>query len=192
MDGPRMRVVSVNVARARAIPWRGGTVTTAIHKSPVEGRVRVGTLGLQGDEQADPEVHGGPHKAVYAYPREHYGFWQGELPGREWPWGTFGENLTTEGLVESEVRVGDRFRIGSALLEATRPRFPCYKLGIRFGRQDIIPRFLHSGRSGFYFAVVAEGDVGVGDAIVRVSDSPGGPTIADVVADRIRSEGGTE
>lgn len=183
-----MRVVSVNVARTRSIPWKGGTVSTAIYKAPMEGRVRVGTLGLQGDQQADLEVHGGPRKAVYAYPSEHYGFWRGEIPGREWPWGTFGENLTTEGLAEADVRVGDRFRIGSVTVETTRPRFPCYKLGIKFGRQDIIPRFLHSGRSGFYFAVLEEGDLGAGDAIERVSDAGDGPTIADLVAERIRAE----
>lgn len=183
-----MRVVSVNVSRAREVLWKGGVVSTGIYKEPVAGRVRVRTLGLEGDEQADRTVHGGPRKAVYAYASEHYRAWREELPGRDWPWGTFGENVTTEGLREESVHVGDRYRVGSALLEATRPRFPCFKLGIKFGREDIIPTFLHRGRSGFYFAVVEEGDVAEGDPIHLIHAASGSPTIADLVAARIRED----
>lgn len=184
------RVVSVSVARARAIPWRGHTVRTGIYKVPTDGRVRVRQLGLEGDEQADLEVHGGPLKAVYAYPSEHYPFWQTELAGVPLPWGTFGENLTVSGLLENAVRVGDRFRIGSALLAATKPRFPCYKLGIKFGREDFVDRFLAVGRTGFYLRVLEEGELGAGDGIEALGGGDGQPTIADLVAARQRADPG--
>lgn len=183
------RVLSVSVARARSVPWKGQVVRTGIFKTPTEGRVRVGRLGLEGDEQADLEVHGGPSKAVYAYPSEHYPFWQRELPGTPLPWGSFGENLTVVGLSEARVRVGDRFRIGTALLAATKPRFPCYKLGIKFAREDILPRFLASGRTGFYFRVLEEGELGAGDVIELLGGGDGQPTIADLVVARQAGEG---
>ncbi len=181
------RVVSVNVALGRQVPWGRTVVRTGIFKEPVTGLVRVRTLGLVGDEQADLEVHGGPLKAVYAYPSEHYAFWTVELPGTPLPWGAFGENLTVSGLSESGVRVGDRFRIGSALLAATRPRFPCYKLGIKFGRADILDRFLASGRTGFYLRVLEEGELCAGDSIEALGGGDGEPTIADLVAERQRA-----
>ena len=183
------RVIAVSVASARSVPWNGQTVRTGIYKVPRPGRCRVRRLGLEGDEQADLEAHGGPLKAVYAYPSEHYAFWREELPGTDLPWGAFGENLTTAGLSEETVHVGDRFRIGSAVLAATKPRFPCYKLGIRFGREDIIPRFLASGRTGFYLKVIEEGSLGEGDAITQVSREPQSPTSRDLVAERRRAEG---
>ncbi|OGS50044.1 MAG: molybdenum cofactor biosysynthesis protein [Euryarchaeota archaeon RBG_16_68_12] len=183
-----MRVVSVNVSLTREVPWRGGTVRTGIFKEPVAGYHRVGSRGIEGDEQADLRVHGAPTKAVYAYPSEHYAFWSGELPGTDLPWGAFGENLTTEGLLEGAVRVGDRYRIGTAVLEVTKPRFPCYKLGIKFGREDILPRFLHSGRSGFYFAVAREGEVSAGDPIEVLARAAEGPTIEGLVRERIRKD----
>lgn len=160
-----MKLVSVNVGLPRELTWRGRPVTTGIFKSPVVGRVRVRTLNLDGDRQADLSVHGGPDKAVYAYPSEHYEYWRRELPGVDLPPGSFGENLTTEGLRETEVRIGDRFRIGSTVVRVTQPRMPCSKLGVRFERDDMVKRFLASERSGFYFAVVREGDVAAGDTI---------------------------
>ena len=172
------RVISVNISTGREVAWRGRTVRTGIFKEPVAGSVVVRRLGLDGDVQADPRFHGGPDKAVYAYPSEHYAFWQGEFPERELGWGTFGENLTTEGLREEEVRIGDVLRIGTSDLEVTQPRFPCFKLGIKFGRPDIIPRFLRSGRSGFYFAVRTEGVVAAGDRIEFVHRSREQLTIA--------------
>lgn len=183
-------VVSVNVALGRSVPWRGGAVRTGIFKEPVSGRVRVGRLGLQGDEQADLEVHGGPLKAVYLYPSEHYAFWARELPGAPLPWGTFGENLTVSGLSEAGVRVGDVFRIGTAVLAATKPRFPCYKLGIKFGREDMIDRFLASGRTGFYTKVLEEGELGTSDPIEALGGGDGQPSIADLVAARQRRDAG--
>ncbi len=143
------KIISVNVGLPRLVVWRGATVSTGIFKSPVEGRVYLRTLNLEGDRQSDLSVHGGPLKAVYAYPSEHYDYWRAELPEMELPWGMFGENLTTEGLSEETVKIGDRFRIGEAELTVTQPRLPCHKLGIKFKRTDIIRRFLASGRTGF-------------------------------------------
>ena len=138
------------------------------------------TLNLDGDRQADLTVHGGPEKAVYAYPAEHYDFWKRELPDMELPWGIFGENFTTEGMLETETNVGDKFRIGSAEVIVTQPRMPCYKLGIRFGRTDIIKRFLTSERSGFYFSVLKEGEVGAGDEIELLEKNASGVRVVDV------------
>ena len=158
-----MKLLSICVGLPREVEWRGRTVLTSIFKAPVAGQVHVGKLNLEGDQQTDLSVHGGVDKAVYVYPSEHYSFWRAELPGMDLPWGAFGENFTTEGLLEAELNVGDRFRIGEAELMVTEPRMPCYKLGIKFGRTDIIRRFLQSHRTGFYFAVPKEGVVTAGD-----------------------------
>ena len=147
----------------------------------MSGRIALRTLNLDGDWQADLTVHGGPYKAAYAYPSEHYRYWRQELPGMDLPWGTFGENFTTEGLGEDELHVGDRFRIGSSTVMVRQPRIPCYKLAARFQRDDILERFLLSGRSGFYFSVEQEGEVGEGDSIELVSQNPGGITIAEMI-----------
>jgi len=174
------RVISVNVGQPREVLWRGRTVTTGIFKEPVQGRVAVRRLNLKGDKQADLSVHGGLDKAVYAYPAEHYSYWQKELPGVQLPWGMFGENFTTEGVLEEDVRIGDQFRIGSAEVMVTQPRLPCYKLGIRFGRDDIIKRFMIAGRPGFYLRVLLEGEVGAGDTIERISQDDGQVTVVDI------------
>jgi MOSC domain-containing protein YiiM len=175
-----MKVVSVNVGLPRTVTWKGQVVTTGIFKAPVDGRVPVRTLNLDGDRQADLSVHGGPNKAIYAYPSEHYDFWRSELPGMELLWGMFGENFTTEGLLEQAVNIGDQFRLGSAVAMVTQPRVPCYKLAAKFGREDIIERFLASGRSGFYLKVVQEGEVGAGDLIEPMSRDGHAVTVADV------------
>jgi MOSC domain-containing protein YiiM len=185
-----VRLVSVNVGLPRHVEWRGRRVRTSIWKEPVGGRVRVTRLNVEGDRQADLRVHGGPDKAVYAYPSEHYAYWRRELPDVDFPWGAFGENLTTEGLLETGVRVGDRLRAGSAEFVVTDPRMPCYKLGVRFGRDDMVKRFMASGRSGFYLAVLAEGDVAAGDPIELVPGPDDAATVADVVEGaRGRDEG---
>jgi MOSC domain-containing protein YiiM len=163
------------------VQWRGRTVRTSIFKSPVAGPVRVRKLNLDGDRQSDLQVHGGVHMAVYAYPGEHYAFWRKELPGTELPWGAFGENLTTEGLLEDAVCIGDRLRCGSVEFAVTQPRMPCYKLGIRFGRQDIVKRFQRSGRTGFYLTVLGEGEITAGCAVEHVGSGEGGVRVADVV-----------
>lgn len=156
------------------------SVSTAIFKHPVTGRVAVRRLNLDGDGQADLSVHGGPSKAVYAYPWEHYEYWKQELPEKELPSGTFGENLTTSGLMESEVNIGDKFQAGTAVLVVTEPRMPCYKLGIRFGRSDIIKKFLASRRTGFYFAVLQEGDIAAGDRIELIERDRHAVKVSDI------------
>jgi MOSC domain-containing protein YiiM len=160
-----LKVLSVNVGRPRPVPTADGLVLTGIFKEPVAGRVRVGALGLDGDGQADLSVHGGETKAVYAYPSEHYAWWRADLARDDLHWGAFGENLTTEGLLEHDLGIGDRLRVGTAELVVTQPRIPCFKLGIRLERPDVVKRFLHSARSGFYFRVEREGELGAGDAI---------------------------
>jgi MOSC domain-containing protein YiiM len=164
-----MKLISVNTGLPRDVTWHGRNVTTGIFKYPVEGRVALARLNLYGDRQADLNVHGGEHKAVYCYPIEHYDYWKGELPGRELPLAVFGENFTTTGLTEDSVHLGDRFAVGSAQIVVTQPRLPCYKLGVRFQSDEMVKRFLASGRTGFYVAVTKEGEVGAGDDITVLS-----------------------
>jgi len=169
-----MKVISVNVGLPRTVQWKGKGVSTGIFKVPVSGPIRLRTLNLDGDRQADLSVHGGPDKAIYAYPAEHYAYWHRELPDMALPWGIFGENLTTEGLNEDDLKIGDRFLIGSTEVAVTQPRLPCFKLGLRLGRDDIVKRFLASGRTGVYFKVIAEGELAAGDPMIlslRAEDS---------------------
>jgi MOSC domain-containing protein YiiM len=175
-----MRVVSVNVGLPRRVTWRGKTVTTGIFKEPVNGPVMVRTLNLDGDKQADLSVHGGVTKAVYAYPAEHYEFWAKELPDVTLSYGMFGENLTTEGFLEVGTSIGDHFRIGGCELVVSEPRMPCYKLGIRLGRSDVIKRFLASRRTGIYFAVVKEGELTAGDSIELLTRGASGVSVDDI------------
>jgi MOSC domain-containing protein YiiM len=176
-----MRILSVNVALPREVTWQGKLVTTGIFKEPIEGSVMLRTLNLDGDGQADLTVHGGVSKAVYAYPSEHYDYWRMELPGVDLSWGMFGENFTTQGLLEEAVYIGDRFRIGDAEAFVTEPRMPCYKLGIKFGRADIIKRFLASRRTGFYFAVAREGTLSAGDAVEFIGRDQQEISVADII-----------
>jgi MOSC domain-containing protein YiiM len=175
-----MKIISVNVGLPREVVWKGQNVTTGIFKEPASGRIAMRTLNLDGDRQADLTVHGGVDKAVYAYPSEHYTYWKRELPDRVLPWGMFGENLTTEGLDEETINIGDRFRVGSAEVAVTQPRMPCYKLGLKFGRDDILKRFLLSKRTGFYFTVLKEGEVEAGDKIELLSRDKNNITVVDI------------
>jgi MOSC domain-containing protein YiiM len=175
-----MKLVSINVGLPREVTWRGRAVQTSIWKNHVQGRVHVATLNLDGDQQSDLSVHGGVDKAVYVYPSEHYPFWQGELPGADLSPGAFGENFTSEGLFEDQVQIGDRLRIGTAEFIVTQPRMPCFKLGIRFERPDLVKRFLQSKKTGFYLAVQREGEVGAGDEIEFIERSKSGVTITDI------------
>src|SRR5881392_3134369 len=175
-----MKILSLNVSLPREVTWQGKLVTTGIFKEPVNGPVMVRTLNLDRDQQADLTVHGGANKAVYAYPSEHYRYWRTELPGVDLPWGMFGENFTTEGLFEETVYIGDRFRIGETEVIVTEPRMPCYKLGIKFGRADIIKRFLASRRTGFYFAVAREGMVSPGNAVELIGREQQEISVADI------------
>jgi len=175
-----MKILSISVARPRIVISKGRQFSTGIFKEPVEGPVMLRRLNLDGDRQADLSVHGGPNKAVYAYPSEHYPLWRQELPEMDLPYGMFGENFTTEGLNEQNTNIGDRFRVGEAVVMVTQPREPCYKLAAKFGRDDILKLFLQSGRSGFYFSVVEEGLVQAGNTIERIYEDPNGVTVADI------------
>ena len=180
------RIISLNVGQPKRVAvvnaaGEHGVVLTAIFKSPVEGRVALRGYSLEGDRQADLTAHGGPNKAVYAYPSEHYPYWRNELSGMELPYGMFGENLTTAGWTEETVQIGDKFRIGTAVVKVSQPRMPCFKLGIRFNRPDIVKRFWHSGRSGIYFSVAEEGEIGAGDAMERIERAQDSVSVADVV-----------
>ncbi len=175
-----MQVISVNVGQPREVVWKGRKVMTGIFKEPVAGRIAVRRLNLEGDRQADLTVHCGPDKAIYAYPAEYYDYWKEQSPQMELPWGMFGENLTISGLSEETVYIGDRFQVGSAQLVVKQPRLPCYKLGLKFGRDDILKRFLQSGLTGFYFAVLEEGEVAAGDLISLLQRDEGQVKVADI------------
>jgi MOSC domain-containing protein YiiM len=175
-----MRLVSVNVGLPRVVEWHGKPVTTGIFKAPVAGRIALRTLNLDGDRQADLRVHGGEQKAVYCYPVEHYQYWRTELPEHELTFGNFGENFTTEGLLEDWMNLGDELAVGSVRVLVTQPRLPCYKLGIRFQADEMVKRFLASARTGFYVAVVREGDVGAGDEIHVVRQDPAAIPVSDI------------
>jgi MOSC domain-containing protein YiiM len=175
-----MKLVSLNVGLPREVPWHGRMVTTSIFKEPVAGRIALRKLNFDGDRQADLTVHGGEFKAVYAYPIEHYAYWKKELPGRELPFGSFGENLTTEGLLETSLHLGDRVTLGSAELIVTQPRLPCYKLGLRFNSDEMVKRFLASARTGSYFAVVREGQVAAGDEIALAYTDPRAVPVSEI------------
>jgi MOSC domain-containing protein YiiM len=176
-----VQVVSVNVGLPREVEWKNTTVRTGIFKQPAEGRIAVRRLNLDGDRQADLTVHGGADKAVYGYPSEHYSFWREQLPGTPLSTAQFGENLTTAGLSENDLYIGDVLRVGSAVLMVTQPRMPCYKLALRMGRDDIIKRFLESRRSGFYFSVAEEGEVEAGSDVQILSRDPHRVTVTDIV-----------
>jgi MOSC domain-containing protein YiiM len=174
-----MKLVSLSVGLPRLLTWKGETFKTGIFKSPVKGRVMLRETNLDGDRQADLTVHGGPDKAVYGYASEHYSYWRKELPQEELTWGAFGENFTTEGMVETKLSMGDRYRVGSAVIRVTTPRLPCFKLAAKFQSDQMIGRFLRSGHSGFYFAVVEEGEVGAGDEFEFLASETPSLTIAE-------------
>jgi len=175
-----MEVVSVNVGLPREVIWKRQRVSTAIFKAPVDGSIALRKLNLDGDRQADLTVHGGPSKAVYAYPLEHYDYWRTRVPETPETMGAFGENLTTRGVLEAGLNIGDKVRVGSALLLVTQPRMPCYKLQLRFNRDDMTKLFALSGRSGFYFSVIEEGEVRAGDSIEFVEREEHGVSVAEV------------
>ena len=178
---PQPKLVSIQAGLPRTVHLEGGEVTTAIFKSPVNKRITLHWLNLDEDQQADLSVHGGRDKTVYAYPSEHYSFWKKELPGADLSWGAFGENFTTAGLLEDDVCLGDRFTIGTSEVVVTQPRIPCFKLNLKFDRDDMAKRFLASRRSGFYLRVLREGEVGAGDSIVRTHQDENHVSISDAM-----------
>ena len=175
------KVISLNVGLPRTVYFRGQAVTTGIFKEPVSGHIKLRRINLDGDKQADLTVHGGPDKAVYAYPAEHYDYWKKRLPNTKLPWGMFGENLTTVELLEDQVNIGDVFQIGSSEVVVTQPRMPCYKLGVKFGSMDIVKKFMDSKLTGIYFRVLKEGEVAAGDAIELISRYANNVTVKDIV-----------
>jgi len=177
-----IKVVSVNVGLPKQISYGMRQVVTSIFKEPIEGRVKVTTLNLDGDAQADLSVHGGLDKAIYSYSEEHYKYWKEVYPTIVMPFGMFGENLTTQGLNEDTVNIGDQYQIGSSRLVVTQPRMPCYKLGIKFGRMDILEKFINSQRPGIYYKVLQEGDLGAGDNIILLYKDKNNVTINDIVS----------
>ncbi|HET7896661.1 MAG TPA: MOSC domain-containing protein, partial [Flavisolibacter sp.] len=167
-----MKLLSLNVGRPQEIEWNGKLVRTSIFKSPVEGKRKISFLNIEGDEQSDLRVHGGINKAVYAYDLSNYQHWKTVLQRDDWHHGLFGENLTTEGLPDAEVKIGDVYRIGTAVLQAVQPRFPCFKLNVRFALPDMMEQFMEQKRNGIYFKVVEEGFAAAGDAIRLLEASP--------------------
>jgi MOSC domain-containing protein YiiM len=175
-----MRLVSVNCGLPRKVVWNGNSVTTSIFKDPVDGRIALRTLNLDGDRQSDLSVHGGKDKAVHCYPIEHYEYWRTEMPNRALSLGAFGENFTVEGLLEDSIHIGDRFAVGSAEVVVSQPRLPCFKLGIRFESDDMVRRFLASRRTGFYLAVAREGEVAASDEFIQLDSEPEAVTVSDI------------
>jgi MOSC domain-containing protein YiiM len=186
------KIVSLNVGLPRRVVFNGQVVTTGIFKEPTDGHVMIRRLNLDGDKQADLTVHGGVDKAVYSYAAEHYDYWRGKLPSMDLPWGTFGENFTTQGLLEDNINIGDTLQVGSAKLVVTQPRMPCYKLGVRFGRMDIVRRFMASGRPGIYCKVLEEGEVVKGDKINIISKDKNNITVIDIIRMYNRDQGDIE
>jgi MOSC domain-containing protein YiiM len=175
------KVISIQVGMPRIVQVDGQDIATGIFKSPIEKRIQLHQLNLEGDKQADLSVHGGRDKTVYVYPSEHYSYWKKELPGVDLPWGAFGENFTTQGLLENSVCIGDRFTIGTAEVVVTQPRNPCFKLNLKFGRDDMIKRFVDSHRSGFYLRVLRVGEVGPEDEIVLAHQDENRVTVFDAL-----------
>jgi MOSC domain-containing protein YiiM len=188
--GPNL--ISVQVGVPRIVTRHGQEVLTGIFKAPVETRLQLRAVNLEGDRQADLTVHGGRDKAVYVYPSEHYPYWKKELPGLELPWGSFGENLTTSGLLEKTVCIGDRFTIGTAEVVVTQPRLPCFKLNLKFDRDDMVKRFLASHFTGFYLRVLREGEVGAGDEIIPVHQDENRVSVLDTLRLYLRESDSSE
>jgi MOSC domain-containing protein YiiM len=182
-----LRVESVNVGLPREVLWKGRRVLRGIFKEPVAGRVALRRLNLEGDQQADLKVHGGPAKAIYVYPADYYTFWREQFPDMALPWGMFGENLTIRGLRDDTMYIGDQLRVGSAQLVVTEPRMPCYKLALKFGRDDVLKLLFQSGYSGFYCAVLQEGEVAAGDPVSLLHRDEHAVTVLDIT--RLEREG---
>jgi MOSC domain-containing protein YiiM len=170
MSKDTMQLLSINVGQPEKVKYKGKQVSTSIFKTPVKGPVKVNTLNLEGDRQADLTVHGGVYKAVYLYPTEHLDYWRRQYPEKQFNYGSFGENLSTSGLLETDICIGDQLRIGSAEFSVTSPRFPCFKLGIKMNDSGIIKAFMQANRSGFYLMVLKEGVISPGQGIELIGN----------------------
>jgi MOSC domain-containing protein YiiM len=186
------RIVSVNLGEPRQVRWKRRLVTTSIFKRPVEGPTRVTFLTLEGDHQSDQRYHGGEKQAVYVYPSEHYGAWRARLGLDDLPWGSMGENITSQGHLEADVRRNDVFDVGSARLQVTKPREPCFKLNLRFDRDDVLGLFLAAREPGFYCRVLKEGVIRAGDAMERTLSNPQEPTLVEIFDERLRRKAAAE
>lgn len=175
-----MKIISTNIAEPRVIEWRGQKVETGIYKYPVESSIFLGKEDVVNDHVVDRRYHGGSDKACYLYSADHYSFWKSKYPDLEWVWGMFGENLTIAGLNEAEIRIGDRFKIGEAIVQVTQPRQPCYKLGVRFGDQTVVSDFWKLQYPGVYIRVLSEGEVKTGDEIIVLESNPESLTISEL------------
>ncbi|MHB1146748.1 MAG: MOSC domain-containing protein [Lutibacter sp.] len=175
-----MKVISVNIGERKALNYKGKIVETGIFKFPVNHPIFLGTEDVESDAVIDRKYHGGIEKAVYGYSQNHYAHWKELYPNLDWNYGMLGENITISNLEETEILVGSTYKLGEVLLEVTKPREPCYKLGIRFGTQEILKQFWNSTKSGIYFKVLQTGNVAVGDALILVNKAENSPTIAEV------------
>jgi len=175
-----LKVISTNIGRIREVEWRGQKITTGIFKEPVEEPLFLGKKGVNKDEVADLRVHGGSDKACYLYSADWYPYWKEKFPDSNWHWGIFGENVTVEGLDEGEVYIGDTYKIGSAVVQVSQPRLPCYKLGIRFGSAKVVKHFLESPYPGVYLRIIEEGYVKKGDKLELLKSIKSGMTVREV------------
>jgi MOSC domain-containing protein YiiM len=176
-----MKLLSLNVGQPKTVNWKGKEIETSIFKYPVEGKKAVSLLNIEGDKQSDLRYHGGRDKAIYAYDNAHYEAWKKSIDRDEWSFGLFGENLSTEGLDDAKVQIGDIYKIGSVLIQATQPRIPCFKLNICFERADMTALFYDSKRFGIYFRVLEEGILQAGDAIELIEMGSYSISIAEII-----------
>jgi len=175
-----MKVISVNLGERKVLNYKGKIVETGIFKFPVNQPIFLGTEDVKNDAVIDRKHHGGIEKAVYGYSQNHYAYWKALYPNLDWNYGMFGENLTISNLEETEIFIGNTYKLGEVLLEVTKPREPCYKLGIRFGTQKILKQYWNSTKCGVYFKVLQTGNVAVGDELILVNKAENSPTIAEV------------
>jgi MOSC domain-containing protein YiiM len=175
-----LKIISTNIGRIREVEWRGRKITTGIFKESVDEPLFLGKRGVNRDEVADLKVHGGSDKACYLYSADHYEYWKSQFPDASWKWGIFGENLTVKRLDEGKIKIGDTYRVGTAVIQVSQPRLPCYKLGIRFGNAGIVKKFLNAPFPGVYTRVVDEGYVRTGDKMHLVKENREGMTVREV------------
>ncbi len=175
-----MKIISTNIAKPTTIEWQGQKVETGIYKYAVNNPIFLGFEDVVNDHVIDRRYHGGSDKACYMYSADHYPFWQNKYPNQDWKWGMFGENLTVSGLIESEIRIGDRFQIGHAVVQVTQPRQPCFKLGVRFGDQSVVSDFWTLPFPGVYVRVLLPGEVKTGDEIIRIESNPESLSVSQV------------